>query len=186
MSEQSGTPARHQRSTNGLIGSLIVTVLLVLVVGFLLQVDNGAIEQDPSPVDYTEAVDAAREAGFGVAHPPTLPEGWVATSVDFAPGAPADWSLGMLTSSETFAGVRQEDADLDDLLETYVDEDAVQGDDVTLDSPLASTWATYSDQGGDTAYVATVPIDGESATVLVYGSASSADLRTLLESLTLE
>lgn len=186
MSEQSGKPARHQRSTNGLIGSLIVTVLLVLVVGFLLQADNGATERGPDPVDYTEAVDAAREAGFGVAHPTTLPDGWIATSVDFVPGTPADWSLGLLTSTDTFAGVRQDGSDLADLLETYVDEEAVQGEDVTIDSPLGTTWATYSDEGGDTAYAATVPIDGESATVLVYGSASGADLRRLLESLTLE
>lgn len=186
MSEQSGSPARHQRSTNGLIGSLIVTVLAVLVVGFLLQADNGAAERDPDPVDYTRVVDAAREAGYGVAYPATLPDGWVATSANFVPGAPADWSLGLLTSTDTFAGLRQEDADLADLLKTYVDEEAVQGEDVTIDSPLGTTWVTYSDEGGDTAYAATVPIDGESATVLVYGSASGADLRRLLKSLTLE
>lgn len=186
MSEQSGSPARHQRSTSGLIGSLIVTVSAVVVVGFLLQADNGASRRSPDPVDYTEVVDAAREAGYRVAHPATLPDGWVATSVDFVPATPADWSVGLLTSTDTFAGVRQEDADLADLLKTYVDEEVVQGDDVTIDSPLGATWASYSDNGGDTAYAATVAIDGESATVLVYGSASGADLRRLLGSLTLD
>lgn len=185
MSEQSGNPRRYQRTTNGLIGSLIVSLLLVLLVGVVLRVDNGAAEQGPEAVDYTEAVDAAREAGFQVAHPSSLPQGWIATSVTFVPGPDPVWGLGLLTDDGTFAGVRQEDADLDDLLQTFVDEETTQGGDVTLTSPLGDTWQTYADDGGDRAYAAEVQVDGEPRTVLVYGSAGATQLRALLESLTL-
>lgn len=186
MSEPSGTPSRYQRTTNGLIGSLIVSVALVLIVGLVLRFDNGAAEQEPEAVDYVEAVRAAQQTGVDVVHPTALPGGWIATSVVYEPGPRPAWGLGLLTEDGTFAGVRQEDADLDDLLHTYVDEEPVQGEDVNVDSALGRTWRSYADSGGDHAYAAEVQVDGRAETVLVYGSASTAELRTLLESLTLD
>lgn len=186
MSEQPGTPARHQRSTSGLIGSMIVTVAVVLVVGLLLRLDNGGAAQDPEPVAYAEVVTAAQQAGLAVAYPATVPRGWIATSVSFEPGPSPAWGLGFLTETGTFAGIRQQDADIKDLLRTYVDPEPVRGDDVTVDSALGQTWQTYTDSGGDRAYAALVQVGGRPETVLVYGSASTAELRTLLESLTLD
>ena len=152
----------------------------------MLRADNGAAEQRPTAVDYQEAVDAASGAGIEVVHPLALPKGWTATSVAFDPTGKTAWGIGVLTSGEKFVGVRQEDDDLDDLLATYVDENPVRGDDVTLDSPLASTWSTWSDSGGDHAYAATIDVQGRQDVVLVYGSAPTADLRSFLESLVLD
>jgi hypothetical protein len=172
--------ARYQRSIAGGVGSMIVIVVLVL--GFVLFRalfrDNDEVEQEP--VDYLAAVGAAQQSGARLVYPPTLPKGWTATSIQYAPGARPAWGLGMLTADGTFAGVRQEDAALETLLATYVDENPIQGDTVTIDSPIASRWQEWSDDGGDHAYAATVGDDE----VLVYGSASAADLRTLVESLT--
>ncbi|MEO6509841.1 MAG: DUF4245 family protein [Nocardioides sp.] len=173
-------PARYQRSIAGGVGSMIVIVVLVLgfVVFRALFRDNAQVEQEP--VDYLAAVDAAQQSGATLVYPPTLPKGWIATSIQYAPGPQPAWGLGMLTSDGKFAGLRQEDTDLAALLSTYVDENPVKGDTVTIDSPIASRWEEWSDDGGDHAYAATVGGDE----VLVYGPASTADLRTLIESLT--
>ncbi len=181
MSEQPPErPARYQRSIAGGVGSMIVIVVLVL--GFVafraVFRDNDEVEQEP--VDYLAAVGAAQQSGARLVYPPTLPKGWTATSIQYAPGPRTAWGLGMLTADGKFAGLRQEDSDLDTLLATYVDENPTRGDTVTIDSPIASRWEEWSDDGGDHAYAAAVGDDE----VLVYGTASTADLRALVESLT--
>jgi len=174
-------PGRYERSFAGMIGALIVTVLVIVAyVAFRALVrDTPATEVEP--VDYLEAVEGAQVQGLDVAYPPSLPDGWVATSVDLAPTDPPRWSLGVLTDDGDFVGLRQEDASPSTLAKTYVDENAVAGDDVTLDSTLATTWGTWSDDGGDHALVA--EIDGL-GTVMVYGSAPESVLEDYTESLT--
>jgi hypothetical protein len=173
-------PARYARSANGLIASLVVTVLAVaaFVVFRAVTRDNPDIE--PEAVDYLETVELVQDAGLQVAYPPSLPEGWKATNVAFTPGDRPAFGLSILTDAGTFAGVRQEDESLDDLLATYVDEEAAEEDPVDFDSPIATTWESYSDEGGDLAYAAELGEDN----LVVYGSASQDDLRLLLESLT--
>ena len=128
-------PGRYQRTIAGGIGSMIVLVLVVLAFVVFRAVfrDNDAVEVDP--VDYLSVVGPAQEAGVPVVYPPSLPDGWKATSVDFDPGDRPAWGVGMLTDDGKFVGVRQEDADLDSLLDTYVDEDATEGDTVTVEGP---------------------------------------------------
>lgn len=185
MSEvpQSGSPnspGRYQRSTGGLVGALLITLLLILgFVGFrALNRDNPDVK--PTRVDYLSAVDAAQQSGFKVVYPPTLPSGWFADSIHMTPGDRPAWGMGMLTADGRFAGLRQEDAPVDELLKTYVDENASEGPKVHIDSPVASTWRSYSDSGGDHAYATELGRD----VVLVYGSASTEDLRSLAGELT--
>ena len=66
------------------------------------------------------------------------------------------------------------------LLETYVDADAAKGDVVSVDGAIVPEWQEWSDAGGDHAYSATV---GDTE-VLVYGSAPTEDLLTIVRSLT--
>lgn len=188
MSEQPGSPSRYARTFQGLVASMIVTVLVVVVVFLLLRLDNGGAEQGVATVDYGQAVEAAADAGVEVVYPARTPQGWRATSVSLDPTGSEGWGIGFLTEDGRFAGVRQAPTgpdELDDLLTTYVDEDPVQGDDVSVDSPLATTWTTWSDAGGDHAYSTQTTVQGRSTTLLVYGSATTADLRTLLDSLVL-
>lgn len=179
MSE-SGNAGRYARTTNGLIASLVVTVLAVGAFVALRALNRDDLEVRPEPVDYLEAVEAAQGVGLEVVYPPALPDGWIADSIDFVPGGGLAWGIGMLTDDERFVGVRQEDASVEDLLHTYVDEDPAEGDPVDVAGAVAPTWQTWSDSGGDHAFSAEVGGD----TVLVYGSAGVDDLRELLELLT--
>jgi hypothetical protein len=175
-----GRGGRYQRSIAGGIGSLIVLIAVVLAFVAFRAVfrDNDAV--DVEAVDYLAVVAPAQEAGIRVVYPPSLPEGWTATSVAFVPGERPAFGVGMLTDDDLFVGVRQADEELADLLETYVDAQVVKGDVVTVDGAIVPEWQEWSDDGGDHAYSATV---GDTE-VLVYGSAPTEDLLTVVRSLT--
>ncbi|MCY7399349.1 MAG: DUF4245 domain-containing protein [Nocardioides sp.] len=178
MSEQ---PSRYTRSFNGMVGALIVTILFVLAfVGwralFRDDVDNGA-----PTVDWQESVQLADGAGLAVVRPRELPAGWQATSVDLvAAGDDPRWGLGVLTDEGDFIGIRQQDASVDDLVQLYVDEEPEEGDEVTVPSDVASTWQTWSDDGGDHGYSTEL---GDEA-LLVYGSASVEEIEAFIGLLT--
>ena len=174
-------PARYPRTANGLIGSLIVTLLVIGAFVALRALNRNDLEVKPTAVDYLASVAYAQDSGYDPVYPASLPEGWVATSVDFTPGDRPAWGIGMLTDDGKFVGLRQADESLDDLLHTYVDKDPAEGDRVEVTGSVASSWRTFSDSGGDHAYAAEVAGD----TVLVYGSASTADLREVVDDLTL-
>ena len=114
-------------------------------------------------------------------HPCRLPEGWQATSNSFARGTPPKWGLGFVTDDEEFVGLRQEQTDVGDLLETYVDKSADQGQDADPANDLGVTsWQTWSDSGGDHAFSTTLaaPLDGPDPAGLrlrVGGGAGGAD-----------
>jgi hypothetical protein len=173
-------PGRYQRSIGGGVGAMAVLVVCVLAfVGLRsLTRDNG--EVTPEEVDYLSAVDQVQSTGLAAVYPPSLPSGWTATSIDYVPGKRPAWGIGMLTDDGKFVGVRQADEDLSSLLSTYIDADAVQGDTVTVPGALTEEWQEWSDAGGDHGYSASL---GETE-VLVYGSASTDDLLTIVRSLT--
>lgn len=177
MSEQ---PGRYQRSFSGMVGALLV---LLLVIGAFLAfraLNRDDLDVEPETVDYRQAVGFAQDAGRTVVYPASLAEGWRATSVDSQ--TERAWGIGFLTPDRKFAGVHQAEASVEDLLETFVDEETEERGEVRLDSAIDATWSSYEDSGGDLAYVA--ELDGQR--VLVYGSAAAADLRRLAESLTTE
>jgi hypothetical protein len=118
--QPAGRAGRYQRSIAGGVGSLIVLVVVVLAfVGFrALFRDNDAV--DVEPVDYLAVVAPAQEAGIRIVYPPSLPEGWTATSVDFVPGTRPAFGVGMLTDEDLYVGVRQADDELATLLESYL------------------------------------------------------------------
>lgn len=177
-----GRPARYPRTTNGLIGSLIVTLLAVGAFVALRALNRDDLEVKPTPVDYLSTVGFAQEAGVDLVYPASLPKGWIANSQDYVPGDHPAWGIGMLTDDGRFVGLRQEDAPLDDLLHTYVDQDPQSQPPVHVRGSVAGVWKSFSGSGGDWAYSAEV--DGDN--VLVYGSASPTDQRRLLELLTTE
>lgn len=193
MSEASGTPpvqpepqgtarpGRYPRTANGLIGSLIVTLLVIGGFVALRALNRNDLEVKPTAVDYLASVGFAQDSGFDPVYPESLPQDWIATSVDFTPGDRPVWGIGMLTDDGKFVGLRQADESVDDLLHTYVDKDPAEGDKVDVAGSVAPSWRSFADSGGDHAYAAEVAGD----TVLVYGSATLADLREVLENLTL-
>ncbi|GEP38049.1 hypothetical protein NPS01_17120 [Nocardioides psychrotolerans] len=182
MSE-SGTPGRYNRSVDGLVAALVITVVAVLAWVVFRALTSQDEEIEPGAVDYLETVELAQDSDIEIAYPAELPDGWKATNVTVVPGEQPAFGLSILTDAGTFVGVRQEDESLDDLLATYVDEEPEnisEEDALLVDSPIATTWEGYSDEGGDLAYAAELGEDR----LLVYGSASQADLVLLIESLT--
>ena len=171
MSEQ---PGRYQRSFSGMVGALLI--LLLVIGGYVAfrAVTRDDLEVEPETVDYLETVGFAQDGDLTVVYPPTVPSGWKATSVDAQPGQ--EWGIGFLTPAG-FAGIQQSEESSSTVVETYVDEDATEGDPVTI---AGSEWETWTDEGGDVGYLGEV--DGQQ--VLVYGSASPEALRSLAASLT--
>lgn len=155
---------------------MLVTLLVIAAFVAFRGLTRDQVEVEVVPVDYLDAVEGAADTGLALAHPSELPEGWRATSVDLDRDESPAWTMGMLTDEGRFVGIRQEEDSADDLAAVALDEDAVEGREVTLDSRLATTWTTWSDEGGDTGYAAEV---GEE-TVLVYGSAPAEDLERVI------
>lgn len=178
MSEEK--PGRYQRTFGGLIGSMLV--ILVGVAAFVLfrELTREVPDAQAEPIEWRPAVMYAAETGTPVVHPRDLDPDWVVTSAEFRAGESVLWGMGMLTGDEEFVGLRQEDEDVRTLLDTYVDENAEEQEPVRLDSELDGEWRTFTDAGGDTAYV----LERESDVVMVYGSASAEVLDGFVAQLT--
>jgi hypothetical protein len=177
---ETGRPGRYQRSTSGLIGAMVVLVLVVLGI----VVYRGAFREtptyEPQHLDYLELVGSVQRTGVTTVYPARLPEGWYAKDVTFTPGDRPVLDLALTTDNGRFAGVHQEDRSADELVSTYVDPDATEGPQVRLPGSVGGSWSTFSDSGGDHAFVTEVGDD----TVIVYGSAGEDELRGLAASLT--
>ena len=181
MSGVSEQPGRYQRSAAGMVGAMIVVVALILAFVVFRALNRNDASIEPEKVDYLKTVQGLQAGGApAVVYPPTLPDGWIATGASY--GAAGVWGLSLLTGDEHFVGVRQGQAgqSVDDLVTTYVDDAADEGDPVTLDSPLATTWRSFTDSGGD--YALAADVDG--SVVLVVGSAPKDQIRDLAASLT--
>jgi hypothetical protein len=163
-----------------MVGALLVTVLVIL--GFV--VFRSCVRSDlavqPDHVDYRSEVGFAQRSGVRLAYPASLPRGWYATNVDYTPGTPPTLLISMLTSDRQYAGFVQSPSSAAQVLTTYVDAQPTAGDPVTLDSGPVRQWDTWTDAGGDTALVARWP----DQTLMVFGSATQAELETLASSLT--
>jgi len=178
---EAGRPGRYQRSANGLLGAMVITV--VVVVGFVgfRSLFSDEPEVRPEAVDYLEIVGLAQDADIRPVYPQELPEGWIATRAEVVPDERPAFDLALLTDDELFVGVVWSAESLDTLLAERVDdEDVEDADPLTVRGSVARTWEGYADPGGDRAYAAEVG----KRTVLVYGSASDEELRGIVASLT--
>jgi len=180
-------PSRYNRSFGGLVAAMVATVVFVVAyVGFrALTRDQPDLEPK---VDYASCVAYLQEADVAVVHPASLPPGWAANSIHFEPGEPPSWRMGMVTADDEFVGVVQQQEDVEDLLDHYVDASPRQGEDASPENTLGvASWQTWSDPGGDHAFSTELgagPLEGQ--TLLVYGSAPVAELEALLGQLTLD
>lgn len=151
MGAVSGQAGRYQRSAAGMVGAMVV--LVAVVVGFVVFRDaNRSDPADPvRALDYGRDAEFAREqASFALVAPPSLPDGWRATTVEYVPGPDDRWHLGMLTSQDRYVGLEQSADSVATMVETHVDPVTEKGDPVQVGGV---PWATYSDAGGDLALV---------------------------------
>lgn len=182
-SEPTGRPGRYQRSAPGLIASLVVTVVAVGGVLYFMSAFRDDYQTRPEKVDYLAAVASAEGAGLAPVYPSAIPKGWIATGVDVVPGDEPVFMVRFLTDDDRFIGVRREGASATALVSVWVDKDAKPAASYTVPDdvarPVARRWKGYTDDGGDTAYVAKVGQDQ----VIVFGSAPAKDLQTMVERL---
>jgi hypothetical protein len=177
VSEQAG---RYQRSFSGMIGALVVTLVAITAFVIFRAVNRDDLVVKPEPVDYLGSVKYIQQSGETVVYPATLPSGWIPTSANYRPGRDPTWDLGVLTTADKFVGLSQEDASVEELVDVYVDKDATEGAPVQLQSPLATSWRTFTDSGGDYALAAEL---GNAKTLLVFGGADPAQIRNFAATL---
>jgi hypothetical protein len=172
---------RAQRSVGAMVGALVVVVVIGVV-----WVKIGGSDEKATPVrtvDWSAWVKAGRaEHQLTMYAPTALPDGWRATSVQYSGGVQPRWHLGLLTDAGRYVGIEESRGSPEDLAEQYVDQDAVRGEDVTVDG---QTWQTWTDSGGDYALVRSIPVGGTAyESVLVGGSASAETVRSFVGTLT--
>ena len=103
MSEQ---PGRYQRSTSGMVGALLVTLLVILAFVGFRALNRSDLDVKPEHVDYLAQVGYAQQAGADVVYPARLPSGWYATQVDvLARAARLELELSMLTGDGQYVGL---------------------------------------------------------------------------------
>ena len=194
MSEQQGVeaerepereqPARYQRSTSGMVGALLVTLLVILAFVAFRAINRTNLDVKPQRVDYLAQVSYAQQAGSEVVYPARLPTGWYATQVTLSPGTPSDLELSMLTGDGAYVGFVESPASLTDLLSTYVDPQAAGGPSIVVARSVVTRWSTWSDGGGDTAVGAQRGQGKARQSLLVFGTATRSQLEALAASLT--
>jgi hypothetical protein len=175
-------PGRYQRTTGGLVASMVVTVVAVVGLITVLALFRDEPDIDPDRVDYLEIVGLAQDADLRPVYPAELPDGWTATKAEVLPQEDRpDFDLGLLTDDEQFVGVVWTDADVDDVLAERVDAEDLETTEVfEVAGSVAPEWQGYRDPSGDLAYAAAV----RGYTVLVYGTASEEEFGQVVASLT--
>jgi Protein of unknown function (DUF4245) len=181
VSEQ---PGRYQRSTSGMIGALIVTVLVILAFVGFRALNRSDLDVKPERVDYLAQVSYAQQAGSDVVYPSRLPSGWYATQITLSPGKPLEMQLSMLTGQGEYVGIVESPESAPELLTTYVDPHPQAGAPATVDGSVVRRWDTWTDSGGDTALVATRGGSSSKESLLVFGTAPRDELVQLAGSLT--
>jgi hypothetical protein len=181
--EPTGQSGRYQRSTSGMVGALLVTLLVIFAFVALRGCNRTNLDVKPQHIDYLAQVGYAQQAGARLVYPASLPSGWYATQVTFDPGKQPQLELSMLTADGRYAGLVQSPAPAPELLTRYVDAHPTGGRPVRIPGAVdgtVTTWDRWTDTGGDTALVAR----RHGATLLVFGSASQSQLERLTASLT--
>lgn len=145
-----------------MVGAMLVLLAVIAAFVVFRELNRNEVTTPVRTVEYRQtAVYAAEQVDFELLAPSRLPEGWRATSVSFTP-EPSRWHIGQLTADDEYVGLEQSRASSRDMVETYVDENAVRRGAVQA---AGTTWTTWTDAGGDTALVA----ETGDATTLVVG-----------------
>src|SRR3954449_7924967 len=112
---------RYQRSTNGLVGAMGVTVLAVVAFWALNALHSDHEATPVRAVDYTAMMRAGRaDHKLLVMAPSSLPVGWEATSATYQTGTAPAWHLGVLTDKGKYVGVEETLGGVKDLVEAHV------------------------------------------------------------------
>jgi hypothetical protein len=180
----SGQPGRYQRSTSGMVGALVVTLLVILAFVAFRALNRSDLDVKPQRIDYLAQVRYAQQAGTEAVYPERLPTGWYATQITFSPGQQPGLELSMLTASGQYVGFVESPESPPEVLATYVDPHPVSGGPVTVDGSVVSRWDTWTDSGGDTALISQRGTGSSTESLLVFGTVSRTQLEQLAAALT--
>ena len=165
---------RANQTTRNLIGSLVASLAIVL---FLVLV---VVRPDPAPlaINYLAAA-AEAEASLGTpVVAPIVPPSWSANRAELAgSGGIDEWAIGFITADSTFLGLLQGFTDEQSWLQDAL-RDPGEGERVSI---AGVDWQRYDRRGVDGVglrEIALVTTTAES-TVVLYGTASDADLELL-------
>lgn len=131
------TSTRGNPSLGDILRSVGVLAGVIAAIAIVFNLLNDPEPRLPAPVDYQPALEVARaEFGYEVLAPEPVPDGWRATSMDFAQESSGDrWRLGFLIDGEQFVGIEQTDGEIesyrDDRLGGFVPDGESSVDGVT-------------------------------------------------------
>src|SRR3954463_2040844 len=103
---------------------MIVLVLVVVGIVIFRGAFRNTPEYEPEHVDYRSLVVSIQQAGLTPAYPRELPAGWYVKDTTFDMGDRPVLDLALTTAGDHFAGIHEEDAAVDELVDTYVGTDA--------------------------------------------------------------
>lgn len=178
---ESRSKRRANQTVRNLVGSLVASLAIVL---FLVIV---VVRPEPAPltIDYLTAA-AEAEASLGsTVIAPIVPPSWRANRAELAgSGGVDEWAIGFITADNTFLGLLQGFTDEQSWLQDAL-RDPGDGERVSI---AGVEWQRYDRRGDDTVglrEIALVTSTAES-TVVLYGTASDADLELLASAVTAE
>jgi len=177
-----GRPGRYNRSTGGLVGSMIVLVVAVLAFFVFRDAFRTTPSYEPEHVDWRSMIVSVQQQGLKPAYPAPLPAGWYAKDAAFASGDRPSVDLELTTDEGHFVGMHEEDTDVRSLVDDLVGSGTLERGQVTISSPVGSTWQEWVDPDGDHAY----STDLGRQTLLVYGSAPVTEIKQLIGTLSTE
>lgn len=178
-------PGRYTRSSAGMAGALIVTLLVIGAFVAFRALNRNELEVTPQRFDYLAQVRYAQESGAEPVYPARLPSGWYATTMTFsAAGSSPEVDLSMLTGDGRYVGFVESPRAVPDLLTTYVDPHPRFGTSVSVSGSVATQWSTWTDADGDTALVAQRGTGKRLESLMVFGTVSRSQLAQLAGSLT--
>ncbi len=180
----SGQPGRYTRSTSGMVGALIVTLLVILAFVAFRAFNRSDLDVKPEKIDYLAQVRYAQQSGTEVVYPDRLPSGWYATQITFSPGQQPGLQLSMLTHQGQYVGFVESPDSPPELLTTYVDPHPTSGGEVSVDGSVVGRWDAWTDAGGDAALVTERGQGASAESLLVFGTVPLAQLEQLAASLT--
>lgn len=165
---------RANQTTRNLIGSLVASLAIVL---FLVLV---VVRPDPVPLEIDHLAAAAQaEASLGTdVVAPIVPPTWQANRAELGGSAGVDeWAIGFITADDTFLAVLQGFTDESTWLRDAL-RDPGDGDTVTV---AGREWQYYDRRGVDGIGLREVALVTRTpdSTVVLYGTASNADLELL-------
>jgi len=165
--------SRGNPAMGDIVRSMVVIAVIILGLYGVGQLFTSDKKAEVETVDYVSVVAQARPAAtFPLAAPPSLPDGWRATSARFQANG---WHLGVLTDDDDYVGLEQLRSSRARVVERFAEGSKSAG----TAEVAGQTWSVRTGPKGRWTYVR----DEDGLTTLVNTSASRRVLERYIASL---